>query len=267
MVASPSHGLTASVLLDEPGTHARSGMVGARGDRIPRDPHRRPAVTRSSRTWSLFCILLRRGVGHHGGDHQRRRGLQIRSLVSVTVVLAAFAIGGCGTEEERGDDGGRQTETRPLVGTYVGTVSDSDVYIALNSDGTQVGGYLSDGQQVSIWLATSDLDDGRAELMARGDRARLGEAVLGPQSASGTVEIGGLEHAFSAAPATGEAGLYRKVEGAPGQPGFEETGWIVLSDGSEKGSTTITDGAGNTRIVPAPERTTQPKWTDPTTDM
>ena len=149
----------------------------------------------------------------------------------------------------------------------MGTVSGSGVYIALNSDGTQVGGYLSDGQQVSTWLGTSDIDDGRAELVARGDRARLGEVVLGPQSASGTVEIAGLEHAFSAAPATGEAGLYRMVKGAPGQLGFEETGWIVLGDGSEKGSTTIAEGAGNTRIVPAPERTTDPKWTDPTTDM
>lgn len=199
-------------------------------------------------------------------NRQRTTGLEMRSLAPVTVLLAALAIGGCGADGEKVSDGRvPESQERPLVGTYVGTVSDSDAYVALNSDGTEVGGYLSDGQELSIWLATSDINDGRAELVARRDGARLGEVILGPQGASGTVEIAGLEHPFSASPATGEAGLYRKVRGTPSEPGFEETGWIVLSDGSEKGSTNIADGTGSIRTVPAPKRSTEPKLTDPTT--
>ncbi len=199
-------------------------------------------------------------------DRRCRTGFQARWVALVTILLAAFAAG-CGGDEELSDGGAPESQAQPLVGTYVGTVSDSDAYIALNSDGTRVGGYVSDGRQVSIWLATSDVDDGRADLMARRDGARLGEVILGPQSASGTVEIAGVEHSFSAAPATGEAGLYRNLEGAAGAPGSEETGWIVLSDGSERGSTNITDETGTTRTRPAPKRTTEAKVTDPTTDI
>ncbi len=199
-------------------------------------------------------------------DRRCKTGFQVRCMALATIVLAAFAAG-CGSNEELSDGGAPESQVQPLVGTYVGTVSGSDAYIALNSDGTQVGGYVSDGRQVSIWLAASDIDDGPADLVARRDGARLGEVILGPQSASGTVEIAGVEHSFSAAPATGEAGLYRSVEGVPGAPGFQETGWIVLSDGSEKGSTNITDETGTTRTRPAPKRTTEPKLTDPTTDI
>lgn len=198
-------------------------------------------------------------------DRRCKTGFQACRLALVTMLLVAFAAG-CGSDEELSDGEAPESQAQPLVGTYVGTVSDSDAYIALNSDGTRVGGYVSDGRQVSIWLAASDIDDGPADLVARGNGARLGEVILGPQSASGTVEIAGVEHSFSAAPATGEAGLYRKLEGAPGAPGFEETGWIVLSDGSEKGSTSITDETGTTRTRPAPERTTEAKVTDPATD-
>lgn len=195
-------------------------------------------------------------------------GFRVQSLAPLTAaLLAAIAVGACGTDEELSEGQVAESEARPLVGTYVGTVSDANAYIALNSDGTQVGGYLSDGEQVSIWLAPSDVDDGRADLVARRDGARLGEVILGPQSASGNVEIAGLQHSFSAAPATGEAGLYRKVEGAPGEPGFEETGWIVLNDGSELGSTNLADGSGATRTVPAPERTTESKLADPATEV
>ena len=199
-------------------------------------------------------------------DRQCQTGFQVRCVALVTILLAALATG-CGGDEELSDGQAPEGQVRPLVGTYVGTVSDSDAYIALNSDGSQVGGYVSDGRQVSIWLAASDIGDGPADLVARKDGARLGEVILGPQSASGTVEIAGVEHSFSAAPATGEAGLYRSLDGAPGAPGFEETGWIVLSDGSEKGSTNITDETGTTRTQPAPKRTTEPKLTDPTTDI
>lgn len=201
------------------------------------------------------------------GNGHGTTGFRMQSLAPLTaVLLAAIAVGACGTDEELSEGQVAESEARPLVGTYVGTVPDA-TYIALNSDGTQVGGYLSDGRHVSIWLGTSDIDDGRAELVARQDSARLGEVILGPQNASGTVEIAGRQHSFSAAPATGEAGLYRKVEGAPGAPGFEETGWIVLNDGSELGATNLADGSGTTRTAPAPERTTESKLTDPTTEV
>src|SRR5215203_5218143 len=53
------------------------------------------------------------------------------------------------------------------------------------------------------------------------------------------------ENDFSAKLASGDAGLYRKTSGTSNQPGFSETGWVVLPDGTTCGSTnTITSGGG-----------------------
>ena len=85
--------------------------------------------------------------------------------------------------------------------------------------------------------------------------------------------IAGGRHRFRAQPATSGAGLYRLAEGSPGQPGFSETGWIVLADGSERGGTNFIDSTfDNVVSRPAPKRTTAATkvdtgFIDPTNDL
>jgi hypothetical protein len=140
-------------------------------------------------------------------------------------------------------------------GAFVGTVKGSDAYVALVSNGDElVAGYLCDGKTVSTWLERSRVQDGRAELRDR-EGARVGEVELERGGASGEVEVGGRSLAFSAVPDVGGAGLYRETAGGPGEPGFTETGWIVLADGSARGATTkFIDQESDFLVEPAPPR-------------
>lgn len=79
-----------------------------------------------------------------------------------------FLVAGCGD-----DDGGARAG--PAEGTFVGKVEGSDAYIALVTDGTELTGYVCDGEQVSVWFGEPDLQDGRAELVSR-RRSLLGRS-------------------------------------------------------------------------------------------
>jgi hypothetical protein len=155
-----------------------------------------------------------------------RRSLPAAACLLIGVVLAAAGCGGNG-------NGGQAAQ-----GVFVGKVSGTDAYIALISDGSKLGGYLCDGKKTSSWLATAELSGGKAQLKSRA-AAPLGSAELSADRASGEVRVAGASHPFSAEPATGKAGLYRQAKGTIGKPGFTETGWIVLADGSVRGATSF----------------------------
>lgn len=111
------------------------------------------------------------------------------------------------------------------------------------SNGNEVTGYVCDGKQLSVWLGEPDLTVGRAQLVSRRGEA-LGDVRFSEDGVSGEVVIAGRRHRFGAQGASGEAGLYRVADRTPGQPGFTETGWIVLADGSS--------GEGRTSSTPRP---------------
>jgi hypothetical protein len=174
------------------------------------------------------------------------RSIKIAALaVAIAATLAA-----CG-----GDEASKSGGSDALEGEFVGTVEGSDAYVALVSNGDElVSGYLCDGKGVSTWLERSQVVHGSAELRDR-KGARVGQVELVRDRASGEVEVGGRALAFSAAPAEGEAGLYREAVGDAGEPGFTETGWIVLADGSVRGATTkFIDQESDFLVEPAPPR-------------
>lgn len=164
-----------------------------------------------------------------------------KRLVAVLAIGAlALAGAGCGDDDDTAETEG-QGQSEAAEGVFVGTVEGTDAYIALISDGTELrGGYLCDGEEVSVWFASAELSEGTAALASRAGDA-LGTATLGDGEATGEVTVAGVTHTFSARPATGEAGLYREATGEFDQPGFEETGWIVLADGSVRGRTNYID--------------------------
>jgi hypothetical protein len=167
--------------------------------------------------------------------------------------MAAFALlAGCGgggddnettaaaTTAPAGGGGGGAT-----AGVYVGEVAGSNHLIALVTDGgTRLSGaYLCIPEGTSQWIKPAPLQGGKAALVARRGVV-LGSAQFSGDTATGTINSGG-QGQFTAKLASGDAGLYRKTTGTSNQPGFSETGWVVLPDGNTCGSTnSITSGGG-----------------------
>jgi hypothetical protein len=164
----------------------------------------------------------------------RRAGIPV-------VAALVLALGACGQQSEKVPD-------RATLDTFVGQVNDSPAYIALITDGERVAGFVSDGKRYGKWFATADLDDDEAELIAR-DGAELGEVSINGDSASGDVIVGLRSHSFEAQRATDKAGLFTAAE-KKRQDSFE-AGWVVLADGSERGTyDTYIDGEFKTHPAP-----------------
>ncbi|RMH66983.1 MAG: hypothetical protein D6683_18215, partial [Actinomyces sp.] len=141
------------------------------------------------------------------------------------------------------------TEPAAAAGTYVGTVDGTDALVAVvvDADGGAVV-YVCDGESgIADWFDTDHLavaGEPASELEA-GSGARL-DAAVGDGTVTGTfVDADGVEHTFSAATATGDAGVYMPAPSVDGDEG--RTGWIVAEDGTVRGAIR----RGN-RVSPAP---------------
>jgi hypothetical protein len=174
------------------------------------------------------------------------------ALVAAGILAAALLLAGCfggGNDENTTNTaatpapstGGKQAATQ---GVYVAEVTGTNDLIALVTDGTRLSGaYLCIPSATSQWIKPAPLQGGKAALVARRGVV-LGSAQFSGDTATGTVNAGG-ERNFTANLASGDAGLYRKTSGTSNEPGFSETGWVVLPDGNTCGSTnTITSGGG-----------------------
>jgi hypothetical protein len=168
------------------------------------------------------------------------------------LLLPALALVGCGGDGGQGA-GGPET-------TFVGAAKGTNAYIALVSDGERVAGYVSDGKKLSIWLEDKAISDGRVNLVSQqGDL--LGEVTLSDSVASGNILLGGASRGIDAVPASDDAGLYRAAKGKPDEKGSVEVGWVVLNDGSQRGTTSFIDPAADVVVKPAPQ------FIDPATDL
>jgi hypothetical protein len=165
-----------------------------------------------------------------------------RALVALAV-LTPFALAACG-------DGAPGT-VEVAKGTLVGKISGSNAYFALISDGKSVGGYVSDGRKVSRWLARRPIRDGHAELWTRAGR-RLGAAELTKVSASGDIRIGPKPLSFFLEVTPAPAGVYRATTGRLGRPSSAEIGWVVLGDGTQRGTAELIDRRGKLSVVRTP---------------
>jgi hypothetical protein len=166
----------------------------------------------------------------------------LTALVAMSALLAGcFGGGGDNDTTTAAPSGGGGAAT---PGVYVGQVGETNDSIGLVTDGNRLSGaYVCIPQGTSQWIRPAPLQGGQAALVARRGVV-LGSAKFSGDTATGTVNAGG-ENDFSAKLATGDAGLYRKTSGTTNQPGFSESGWVVLPDGNTCGSTnTITSGGG-----------------------
>jgi hypothetical protein len=174
--------------------------------------------------------------------------LLVAGLLALVALIAGCGGGGDDNETTAAattapaGGGGGGTAT---AGVYVGQVSGTNHLIALVTDGgTRVSGaFLCNQQGTSQWIKPAPFQGGKAALVARNGTV-LGSAQFTADTATGTIAEGGNNN-FTARLASGKAGLYRKTSGTSNQPGFSESGWVVLPDGNTCGSTnSITQGGG-----------------------
>jgi hypothetical protein len=148
---------------------------------------------------------------------------RVALLTLVVVLLAGLGLAACG--------GG---SSGPADGSYVGKVEGMDAYIALVTKGGQVAGYICDSATISVWIRAGAVSGSSADLVSRKGVA-LGSVSWSGATVSGSLTIDGTSHSFSAALTAGDAGLYRAVQGTPGETGAVEVGWVILPDGSQRG--------------------------------
>jgi hypothetical protein len=120
------------------------------------------------------------------------------------------------------------------AGTFAGAVPGTDAFVAIVVDRQNKAlAYVCDSGQIGEWFRGAATADGSLDLTSAGG-AHLSAKVAG-QGASGTLTLAGKEVPFTAGPTQQPAGLYRQV--AAGAGGQEISGWIVLPDGQERGTT------------------------------
>lgn len=119
----------------------------------------------------------------------------------------------------------------PRVHTFVGYVENSDAFVALVRADDSVVAYVCDGRKTATWLRGEA--DGRTFDVTAGE-ARL-RAVFERGAITGTfTSAQGGAYPFVARPAAAGGGFYRATATLAGL-GYVG-GWIVLSDGQQRGA-------------------------------
>jgi hypothetical protein len=114
---------------------------------------------------------------------------------------------------------------------FTGRTSDNAVTIAVGVKDGRAAGYLCDGSKVEAWLE-GNIAGADVTLHGR-DPSTVLTAKADPRGLLGSITVGGVSRPFSAATATGAAGLYQSKRVLKGIS--TRIGWIVLPDGTQVG--------------------------------
>jgi hypothetical protein len=134
-----------------------------------------------------------------------------------------------------------------IPNAFVGTIPGTDAMIALTTtNGTSLS-YVCDSKQVSTWFSGPVSANALDITAANGNHLK---ATLAASGATGTVTLGGKDFPFTAAPAKGDAGLFRAEQEING--GKLVGGWIVNTDGQQRGAIN-TPRENRDEISPAPQ--------------
>lgn len=139
------------------------------------------------------------------------------------------------------------------VGSWAGTIADTNAFVAVVSDGRQVMAYVCDSNEVGQWFRADLTGNEVTAFNAEGWALQL---RLDAKAVTGSVSTPDDESVAFDLPATsGEASLYRAREEL--EDSTLLAGWIVLPDGQQRGSLTIssrtrTAPGASAPITPAP---------------
>jgi hypothetical protein len=147
---------------------------------------------------------------------------------ALAAVLLALVLAGCG-----GDDGTKIAEDRAVTGSFAGKVAGSEAYVAIVAgSGGKVLAYVTDGEWSVDWV--DGVATGRTASLGNEGGATL-DAKFSRRGVTGSFTRPGKPTlSFTAVPVKTPAGLYRAVEDFA--DGRYVGGWVVLPDGTERGS-------------------------------
>lgn len=191
------------------------------------------------RCWGLLVGTLLIAVAACGGDNgnQASETTASQSNAAAAPVLSA---------DQQTELAAIRTDAASERISFVGTVSGTDAYVAVVASGNKATVYLCDSAKIALWFVADLATDGTLAA-AHQSGARV-EAKLAASEVTGTVHLGGTPHGFSAKQAAFPAGLWEGYDvSALSGAGLVRYGWIVLPDGTQRGSkvqTTATSSAG-----------------------
>jgi hypothetical protein len=119
---------------------------------------------------------------------------------------------------------------------YAGRIGDTDTFVGLATNGSQVLAYVCDGTEAGVSVAEwfrGTVEDGKFALTAN-DQAQLTGEVTASEAAGELVRADGSTVEFRAAVAKQPAGLYRLEETTNGETAT--TGWVKLETGEVRGA-------------------------------
>jgi hypothetical protein len=160
-----------------------------------------------------------------------------RSRASGALALVAV-LAGCGSSSH---------QAAPVTGDYVGKAGGRATAVAVVVGKANVVAYVCDWRRHVAELFTGSRSGERLAL--RGARGGKLSGIVAPNRVSGTFTVKGKTVRFVAAVAKRPAGFYRARASVHGKTAT--AGWVVFSDGSQRGAVTI-----GTTIGPAPALTT-----------
>jgi hypothetical protein len=152
--------------------------------------------------------------------NRKRLLLGVAGLLVFSLVVAAC--GGGGSGGSGGGGGGNASSD-----TWVGKLAETDSYIAIMKTGLEHLIFVTNGKDLALWFRGTVGVAGAGVFYLQDAELHAINARPQGNGYTGLITVAQGQHVqFNAAPAKGDAGLYRAKEGTG------QSGWIVLEDGS-----------------------------------
>lgn len=165
------------------------------------------------------------------------------ALLSFALTLTLAACGGAAKPTNTA-----APASNAVPNAFVGSIPGTDAFIALTTTNGSSLSYVCDSKQIASWFSGPVASNAIDLTATNGDKLK---ASLAPTGATGTLTVGGKDFPFTAAPAKGDAGLYRADQDVNG--GKVVGGWIVNTDGQQRGAIRNTPRENRDEITAAPQ--------------
>ena len=172
-----------------------------------------------------------------------------RSLLPFIVVLLAGSVAACG-DDDGGDDGRAQRKAKPVAGTFVGKVPNTEAFVSVvaappgkGQDKREVTVLVCDAKRLCEGYSGSATGN---DFVATGDGEGKAKGKLSEKSAAGSIELpDGKTVRYKAGPATATAGVYDLTVSAGGKLSGVSAAGVGL-----RGKSTLPDpGTGTLRLA------------------
>jgi hypothetical protein len=159
-----------------------------------------------------------------------------RFLVPFTAMVLAATVAACGDDD--GDDGQVDKKAKPVAGTFVGKVADTEAFVSVVAAPPAKG---ADKREVTVLVCDAKrLCEGFSgtatgnDFVATADGDAEAKGELSAKSATGSIELpGGETVRYKAGPATAVAGVYDLSVSAKGKLTGASASGVALTGKSE----------------------------------